>query len=154
MYRTKVGGPRTPSRTTDANLDCLLVEKALLSVVQKVGRARARLFFTTPLPQTHGSKSINALIISKKVSLWYIFSFFQRGHAIGCRADPKPREPVQRAPVRHQVHDQVQPNSEGQHHQQNKRNQGTPRAKGRSQREGKFLHNLLYGARLYPRVYH
>ena len=111
-------------------------------------------FFTTPLPQTHGSKSINALIISKKVSLWYIFSFFQRGHAIGCRADPKPREPVQRAPVRHQVHDQVQPNSEGQHHQQNKRNQGTPRAKGRSQREGKFLHNLLYGARLYPRVYH
>ena len=44
-------GPRTPvkiSRTTDINLDCLLVEKALLSVVQKVGRARARLFLQHP----------------------------------------------------------------------------------------------------------
>ena len=48
MYRTKVGGPRTPSKTTEANLDCLLVEKALLSVVQKVGRARARLFLQHP----------------------------------------------------------------------------------------------------------
>ena len=42
---SQVGGlgngcrPRTPSRTTDANLDCAFVENALLFVVLKIGRA-------------------------------------------------------------------------------------------------------------------
>ena len=44
---SQVGGlgngcrPRTPSRTTDANLDCAFVENALLFVVLKFGRALA-----------------------------------------------------------------------------------------------------------------
>ena len=39
----EVRGPRTPSRTTDANLDCAFVENALLFVVPNIGGARAPL---------------------------------------------------------------------------------------------------------------
>ena len=37
------GGPRTTSRTTDANLDCAFVENALVYVVPKIGWAWAPL---------------------------------------------------------------------------------------------------------------
>ena len=39
MLRARCGGTRTLSRTTDANLDCALVENALLFVALKIGRA-------------------------------------------------------------------------------------------------------------------
>ena len=35
VWRARRGGPRTPSRTTDANLDCPFVENALIFVVPK-----------------------------------------------------------------------------------------------------------------------
>ena len=41
MWRARHRGPRTPSRTTDANLDCAFVENALVFVAPKIGRARA-----------------------------------------------------------------------------------------------------------------
>ena len=37
--RKEGGGPRGPSRTTDANLDCAFVGNALVFVVQKIGWA-------------------------------------------------------------------------------------------------------------------
>ena len=38
MYRARCGGPRTPSRTTDVNLDCAFVEKnAPFFLVTKIG---------------------------------------------------------------------------------------------------------------------
>ena len=40
MSCTRRGGPRTPSRTTDANLDCAFVENSLVFVFPKIGRAR------------------------------------------------------------------------------------------------------------------
>ena len=43
------GGPRTPSGTTDANLDCAFAENALLFVALKIGRAWPPL--STPLAQ-------------------------------------------------------------------------------------------------------
>ena len=43
VCRARRGGPRTPSRTTDANLDCAFVENALLFVVPNIGGARAPL---------------------------------------------------------------------------------------------------------------
>ena len=51
VCRARRGGPRTPSTTTDANLDCAFVEKALVFVVPKLGRAPALLghLFTDPL---------------------------------------------------------------------------------------------------------
>ena len=50
LCRARRGRPRTLSRTTDANLDWAFVEKALLFVVPKVGRARVPLMtpLTTP----------------------------------------------------------------------------------------------------------
>ena len=39
MCRTRCGGPRTPLRTNDANLDYALVENAFLFVVPKFGEA-------------------------------------------------------------------------------------------------------------------
>ena len=41
MCRARRRGPRTPTRTTDANLDCAFVENTIVFVVQKIGRARA-----------------------------------------------------------------------------------------------------------------
>ena len=41
MWGARHGGPRTPTRTTDANLDCAFVENALVFVAPKIGRARA-----------------------------------------------------------------------------------------------------------------
>ena len=41
MCRARHGGPRTPSKTTEANLDCVFFENALLFVVPKIGGARA-----------------------------------------------------------------------------------------------------------------
>ena len=38
MCRARRGGPRTPSTTTDANLDCAFVGIALLFVVLEIGR--------------------------------------------------------------------------------------------------------------------
>ena len=40
MWRARRGGPRTPSTTTDANLNCAFVENAPVFVVLKIGRAR------------------------------------------------------------------------------------------------------------------
>ena len=39
-YRARLGGPRTPLRTTDANLNCAFVEKALLFIVSNIGKAQ------------------------------------------------------------------------------------------------------------------
>ena len=39
MSSARRGGPRTLSRTTDANLDCAFFEIGLLSVVLNIGRA-------------------------------------------------------------------------------------------------------------------
>ena len=39
MCRARRGGPRTLSRTTDANLDCAFVENALVFVIPKIGCA-------------------------------------------------------------------------------------------------------------------
>ena len=44
MYRARCEGPRTQSRTTDANLDCVFVENALVFVVPNIGRAWAPLY--------------------------------------------------------------------------------------------------------------
>ena len=41
--RVRHRGPRTLSKTTDANLDCTFVENELLFVALKIGRARAPL---------------------------------------------------------------------------------------------------------------
>ena len=38
VSHARLGGPKPPSRTTDTNLNCGLVEKALLLVVPKIGR--------------------------------------------------------------------------------------------------------------------
>ena len=43
MWRARHKGPRTPSRTTDANVDCAFVENALVFVVPKIGWAQAPL---------------------------------------------------------------------------------------------------------------
>ena len=43
MWHARPGGPRTPSKTADANLDCAFVENALVFVAPKIGRAWARL---------------------------------------------------------------------------------------------------------------
>ena len=37
MWRARRVGPRTPSHTVDANLDCAFVKKALVLVVPKIG---------------------------------------------------------------------------------------------------------------------
>ena len=42
MCRARRRGPRVPSRTTDANLDCAFVENALLFVVLKIGKTRQK----------------------------------------------------------------------------------------------------------------
>ena len=44
------GGPKTPSRTTDANLDCAFVENALVFVVLNIGGAQAPPGPPCPLP--------------------------------------------------------------------------------------------------------
>ena len=43
VCRARRGGPRTPSRTTEANLDCAFVENALVSIFPNFGWARAPL---------------------------------------------------------------------------------------------------------------
>ena len=43
VCRARRGGPRTRSRTADANLDCASVKKALVFVAPKIWRARAPL---------------------------------------------------------------------------------------------------------------
>ena len=53
VCRTRRGGPRTLSRTTDANLDCAFVETALVFVVPKIGKPRPPSFQTT-LPLKKG----------------------------------------------------------------------------------------------------
>ena len=51
MWHPCLEGPRTPSKTTDANLDFALVENALVFDVPNIGRALAHLspHFTTSL---------------------------------------------------------------------------------------------------------
>ena len=50
MWHARRGGPRTQSRTTDANLDCPFVENALLFVALKIGWSQAP--SVSPLVQT------------------------------------------------------------------------------------------------------
>ena len=47
MCYDRRGGPRTLSKTADANLDCAFVESALVFVVLKIGKDKAPPF---PLP--------------------------------------------------------------------------------------------------------
>ena len=49
MFRARRGGPRTPSITTDANLDRTFVENTLVFVALKIGRAPAPLHGTSTL---------------------------------------------------------------------------------------------------------
>ena len=48
-YFRKFGDTRTPSRTTDANLDCVFVKNALAFVFQKLGLSLATPFWTPPV---------------------------------------------------------------------------------------------------------
>ena len=46
MYLARRGGPRTPSRTTDANLDCTFVENTIVFIDSKI--RKAKVYHPTP----------------------------------------------------------------------------------------------------------
>ena len=81
VCRAMRGGPRTPSRTSDANLDSAFVESALVFVVPKIGGARALIGppFTTPLfeyvlkkskPALTPHHGLNSLVNELKMNGW------------------------------------------------------------------------------------
>ena len=54
MCHARCGGPRTLSRTTDANLDCAFVEKTLVFVVPNIeGPGPLGPPLNDPLPEMH-----------------------------------------------------------------------------------------------------
>ena len=61
MWRTRRGGSRTPSTTTDANLNCAFVENALflhLSLILKSQQNRIELV-TRPVTKVDGSEHVD-----------------------------------------------------------------------------------------------